>query len=109
MKSRSVLFACLLIVVMLLLAACGAPAATEVPPVYEAPATEAPAAAEAPSYYGQAEEALPANEPAPDVLDESVAPMSTSAAFEVKDSSGDLTVLERSNSMIIKNADVRLM
>ena len=35
--------------------------------------------------------------------------MPTSAAFEISDPSGNLTVLERSNSMIIKNADVRLM
>jgi hypothetical protein len=111
MKSRSTLFASLLIVAMLLLAACGAaaPAATEVLPVYEAPATEAPAAAEAPAYYGQAEEALPANEPALDVVGELAVPIPTSAAFEIADPSGDLTVIERSNSMIIKNADVRLM
>ena len=35
--------------------------------------------------------------------------MPTSAAFEIADQSGDLTVIERSNRMIVKNADVRLM
>jgi hypothetical protein len=38
-----------------------------------------------------------------------VAPLPTAAAYEISNSSGDLTVIERSNRMIIKNADVRLM
>jgi hypothetical protein len=38
-----------------------------------------------------------------------LAPMPTAAAYEISNSSGDLTVIERSNRMIIKNADVRLM
>ena len=114
MKFRSVLFMLSVLVGILLLAACGAaaPAVTEAPPevepAYGAAATEAPAA-EAPAYYGQSEEALPANEPAPDALGQSVAALPTSAAFEIANQSGDLTVIERSNRMIVKNADIRLM
>jgi hypothetical protein len=37
-----------------------------------------------------------------------LAPVPTAAAYEIANSSGDLTVLERSNRMIVKNADVRL-
>ncbi len=36
-------------------------------------------------------------------------PMSTAAAYEIAGPSGDLTVIERSNRMIVKNADIRLM
>jgi hypothetical protein len=35
--------------------------------------------------------------------------MPTAAAYEISNPSGDLTVIERSNRMIIKNADVRLL
>jgi hypothetical protein len=35
--------------------------------------------------------------------------MATAAAYEIANASGDLTVLERSNRMIVKNGDVRLM
>ena len=38
-----------------------------------------------------------------------LAPMPTAAAYEISNQSGDLTVVERSNRMIIKNADIRLM
>ncbi|HEU4743753.1 MAG TPA: DUF4349 domain-containing protein, partial [Anaerolineales bacterium] len=115
MKSRSGLFMLFAVIVMLVLAACGAaaPAATEPPPnsgyVEEAAATEAPAL-EAPSF---AEE--PAAKAGEDVPQEQavgqaiLAPMPTAAAYEVSNASGDLTVIERSNRMIIKNADVRLM
>ena len=108
MKSRSTLFASLVIVAMLLLAACGAaaPAATEAPPVYEAPATEAPAAGFASD--GVAEPGAPL-EKSPEQAAQELLPMPTSAAFEIADQSGDLTVIERSNRMIVKNADVRLM
>jgi hypothetical protein len=34
--------------------------------------------------------------------------MATAAAYEISNSAGDLTVIERSNRMIVKNADVRL-
>jgi hypothetical protein len=108
MKSRSTLFASLVIVAMLLLAACGAaaPAATEAPPVYEAPATEAPAAGFASD--GVAEPGAPL-EKSPEQAAQELLPMPTSAAFEIANQSGDLTVIERSNRMIVKNADVRLM
>jgi len=36
------------------------------------------------------------------------APLPTAAAFEISNPAGDLTVIERSNRMIVKNADVRL-
>ena len=114
MKSRSCLFMLFVVIAMLVLAACGAaaPAATEPPPdigyVQESAATEAPAF-EAPPF---AEE--PAAKEGDIPQDQAVgqaplAPMPTAAAYEVSNSSGDLTVIERSNRMIIKNADVRLM
>jgi hypothetical protein len=37
-----------------------------------------------------------------------LAPLPTAAAYEISNPSGDLTVIERSNRMIVKNADVRL-
>src|SRR3989304_489574 len=108
MKSRSTLFASLVIVAMLLLAACGAaaPAATEAPPVYEAPATEAPAfrlEGDAVAEPGAPMEKLPEG------AAQELLPLPTSAAFEIANQSGDLTVIERSNRMIVKNADIRLM
>jgi hypothetical protein len=105
MKSRSTLFASLLIVAILLLAACGA-AATEAPPVYEAPATEAPAAGFASDAVAEPDAAV---EKSSEQAAQELPPMPTSAAFEIADQSGDLTVIERSNRMIVKNADVRLM
>jgi hypothetical protein len=36
-------------------------------------------------------------------------PLPTNAAYEIANPSGDLTVLERSNRMIVKNANIRLM
>ena len=103
MKSRSGLFMLFVVIVMLVLAACGgaAPAATEAPVeifAAEAPAMEEPAAKEG--------ESLPQDQ---SVAQDELAPMPTAAAFEISDSSGDLTVIERSNRMIIKNADIRLM
>jgi hypothetical protein len=38
-----------------------------------------------------------------------LAPLPTAAAYEITNPSGDLTVIERSNRMIVKNADLRLM
>lgn len=106
MKSRSALFVFLLIVAMLLLSACGAaaPAATEVLPVYEAPATEAPAMGFEGDMVAEAPAAKSEEQAAQELL-----PLPTSAAFEIADQSGDLTVIERSNRMIVKHADVRLM
>jgi hypothetical protein len=113
MKSRSGLFMLFVVIAMLVLAACGAPAATEAPPepgyVEELAATEPPAF-EPPSFAAE-----PAAKEGQSVAQdqavgvEQLAPMPTAAAYEVSNSSGDLTVIERSNRMIIKNADVRLM
>ena len=109
MKTRSGLFMLSVLIAVLVLAACGAPAATQAPFIY----MEAPAATEAPVISEPAliEESM-AREGAP--LDQApsgqaLAPMPTAAAFEISNQSGDLTVIERSNRMIVKNADVRLM
>lgn len=114
MKSRSGLFLLLVVAAMLVLAACGAPAATEPPsePGYsvEPAATEAPAyeAAAAPDPLAAREgESVPQEAAAQG--DALLAPMPTAAAYEISNPSGDLTVIERSNRMILKNADVRLM
>jgi hypothetical protein len=117
MKSRSGLFM-LLVILALVLAACGgaAPASTEAPPEFiepaatEAPATEAPAEA-AEIFAAEAPAAKEGENLSQDqaVEQEALAPMPTAAAFEISNSSGDLTVIERSNRMIIKNADIRLM
>jgi len=105
MKSRSVLFT-LLVLVSLALSACGGAAA----------ATEAPAFVEQP--VGGNDEFAAQNEPAkvgegdagvPQSSDVVAVPFPTNAAYEIANASGDLTVLERSNRMIVKNADIRLM
>jgi hypothetical protein len=102
----------LVIAAMLVLAACGG----------AAPATEAPAAVEAPAMAesfavndqaaqpgaAPVEKALGQEQPA-DANAIAAQPMATAAAFEITNPSGDLTVIERSNRMIVKNADVRLM
>src|SRR5215207_2061460 len=109
MKSRSSLFMLLVVVVMLVLTACGGAAATEVPALNRdefAAATEAPAA----EYDSFAQPGVPAEKSiGQDESSEAMAPMQTAAAFEIANSSGDLTVIERSNRMIVKNADIRLM
>jgi uncharacterized protein DUF4349 len=113
MKSRSGLFMLFVVIAMLVLSACGAAAATETPPdtVYgEEPAATEPPAFGAPSF---AEEPV-AKEGESVVQDQAIGqaplePLPTAAAYEIANSSGDLTVIERSNRMIVKNADVRLM
>lgn len=103
MKSRPGLFLLLVVVVMLVLAACGAAA----PAATEAPSVEAPPVASdqfvqpgAPVERSAVQEqAVGANAPAP---------LPTAAAFEIAKPSGDLTVIEPSNRMIVKNGDVRL-
>lgn len=106
MKSRSGLFMLLVTAAMLVLAACGGAAATEAPVEYNAmpAATEAPAMPEMPA----AEQSTAKNETG--ITDESaaLAAMPTAAAYEISNPSGDLTVIERSNRMIVKNADLRL-
>lgn len=100
MKTRSVPFT-LLVAGMLVLAACGgAPAATEEPPQY------------------LVEPTMLAVEPASKISEGASAPESSDAfllpeptmapAYEIIGQSGDLTVIERANRMIVKNADVRL-
>jgi hypothetical protein len=107
MKARSGLFMLVVIILMLVLAACGgaapatqAPAATEAPVVLfaaEAPVVEEPAAKNGESL---AQDQSAGQSP--------LAPLPTAAAYEISNPSGDLTVIERSNRMIVKNADVRL-
>jgi hypothetical protein len=102
MNTRSVLFT-LLVVVAFLLAACGA----------EAPATEAPAEMEFAATEGPAAPALSEMKVGDEAMGQAVdsigSPVSEGAAYEVANQSGDLTVLERSNRMIVKNSDMRLL
>ena len=108
MKSRSGLFLLLVLATMIVLAACGgaAPAATESPDVYLEPAaTEAPAM---PETFAQESVAKNAGIESASQDQAALVPMPTAAAFEIANASGDLTVIERSNRMIVKNADVRL-
>ena len=111
MKSRSVLFT-LLMLVSIALSACGAAATSE--PIYiEAPATEAPAT-EAPvfaydEFAAQNQDAAKVGEGDSAVPGVEALPLPTNAAYEIANPSGDLTVLERSNRMIVKNANIRLM
>ena len=108
MKTRSGLFMLFVIILMLVLAACGGAAAParEVPAATQAPAelfdAQAPLVEEPAAKNG---ESLPADQA---VGQSSAAPLPTAAAYEISNSSGDLTVIERSNRMIVKNADVRL-
>ena len=110
MKSRSVLFVLPVFVSLIVLAACGAAAATQ------PPATEAPAAIEAPSMgvdeFGAAEQDAKSvidGEVLPESSDALLAPAPTMAAFEIGNSSGENTVVQNTNRKIIKNADVRLL
>jgi hypothetical protein len=89
----------LFFVIVMLLAACGAPAAAT-----EAPALEEPASAE--EFLAKEGEIAPQDQAAGQAPPAS---MPTAAAYEIANQSGDLTVIERSNRMIIKNADLRLM
>ena len=111
MKSRSGLFMLFVLIAVLVLAACGGAApSTQPPDVFSVE----PAATEASIYVepGVPEDAAgEAESPAQDqaVGQATLAPMPTAAAYEISNPAGDLTVIERSNRMIIKNADVRLM
>jgi len=101
MKTRSSLFMSL-VVAALLLAACGAGAAP----------TEAPME---PEYFAEepAAPSLSVSKTSDEVAGQSVDsigfPISDGTAYEVTNRSGDLTVLERSNRMIVKNSDMRLL
>lgn len=101
MKSRSSLFM-LFVVVAMVLAACGGAAATESPVEPELYGFEEPAAA--PPSADKAGEAI-----AEQSVDSIGFPVAENTAYEVRNQSGNLTVLERSNRMIVKNADIRLL
>ena len=96
MKSRSGLFMLLVVPAILVLAACGGAAAP----------TEAPAM---PEDFGVQESAAKNGEAVTEAEPQLLAPLPTAAAYEITNPSGDLTVIERSNRMIVKNADLRLM
>lgn len=106
MKIRSGLFMLFVIILMLVLAACGGAAAPQAPAATEAPAdlfaAEAPMVEQPAAKNG---ESLPSDQA---VGQSAAAPLPTAAAYEISNPSGDLTVIERSNRMIVKNADVRL-
>jgi hypothetical protein len=108
MKARSGLFMLFVVILMLVLAACGGAA-----PVTQAPAaTEAPAesfAAAAPLIEEPAVKSESASQAQDQALGQApLASLPTAAAYEISNLAGDLTVIERSNRMIVKNADVRL-
>ncbi|HEY5728822.1 MAG TPA: DUF4349 domain-containing protein [Anaerolineales bacterium] len=99
MKTRSSLFM-LLVVGALLLAACGG--ATQEVPVEPELYQEEPAA---PSISAsKAGEGISGQS-----VDSIGFPVTDNAAYEITNQAGDLTVLERSNRMIVKNADLRLL
>jgi hypothetical protein len=109
MKSRSGLFMLLVVVIsMLVLAACGGAApATEAPAAVEPASMEIPPAANDQFVQGAAPVGKSlVQEPSADA--NAPAPMPTAAAYEIANHSGDLTVIERSNRMIVKNGDMRL-
>ena len=116
MKSRSILFTLFVVVVMVLLAACGAAAAPTEAPAYseqfgyatEAPVMEAPAM---PGEFAAPESALKAGDGGAvvDSSDAAALPAPTMAAFEISNQSGENIVVQNTNRKIIKNADVRLL
>jgi hypothetical protein len=109
MKSRSGLFMLVVVILMLVLAACGgaassvqAPAAATEAPYNEAPRTAGDQFAQA----GAPVEKSSGQGQSPDTNALTLLP--TAAAYEIAKPSGDLTVIERSNRMIVKNADIKL-
>ena len=107
MKTRSSLFM-LFVVAVLVLAACGGGAPAEAPAEPElyreeatAPMAEEPAAPSADKAGNAISEQS--------VADSIGFPVDDNAAYEITNQAGDLTVLERSNRMIVKNADIRLL
>lgn len=102
MKTRSSLFM-LLVVASLLLAACGGARAAEAPAVEPEYFTE-------PAALPVVDASKATGEGAAQQSVESIGfPVSDGTAYEVTNRSGDLTVLERSNRMIVKNSDMRLL
>src|SRR5262245_51648859 len=103
MKSRSVLFT-LLVLALLVLAACGgaAPAATEAPAYQQGLSIEEAPAEPAAKADGEI--------PAPQTSDEFALPMPTAGpAFEIANTSGENIIVQNTNRKIIKNADIRLL
>lgn len=100
MKTRSSLFV-FLVIAATLLAACGA-AAQELPAEPD-PLLVEPAVPVSTVTYKAGEEAEGQS------VDSIGFPLADRTAYEITNQSGDLTVLERSNRMIVKNADIRLL
>jgi hypothetical protein len=100
MKTRSIVFM-LSVALAMLVGACGGAVPDErlVDPGYFA--TEEPAAPSA----DKAGEAITEQS----VVDSIGFPVADNVAYEITNRLGDLTVLERSNRMIVKNADVNLL
>jgi hypothetical protein len=109
MKSRSGLFMLFVLISILVLAACGGAArATEAPAAVAPASTATPrAASDQLSLAGASIEKSSAQEQSPDA-NAPAAVLPTAAVYEISNPAGDLTVLERSNRMIVKNADMRL-
>ncbi len=112
MKSRSSLLI-LFVLLATLLAACGS-AATPAPKHEMAAATAAPAT-QAPAMEMPASDRSLAQQNAPEAKSAEGAqsggalpPISTAVAYEIANAEGDLTVIERANRMIVKNADIKL-
>ena len=106
MKSRSVFFALVAILAIVLFAACGAgaPAATEAP-VEELYRQDAPAEAPAqPLVEQKAAEGFVVPQPADAVAFPTMAP-----AVEIANQAGESIVVQTTNRKIIKNADMRLL
>ena len=99
MKTRSNLFM-LFVVAVLILGACGAAAPTVEAPLVEEYFPSEPAM--------QSASKTAEGESAPQV-DVSLGFVPGNEAYEIINQSGNLTVLERSNRMIVKNADMRLL
>jgi len=109
MKIRFVLFTLSVIVGMLVLAACGAAAATEVFSM------EAPAATQGPALgydefaaQDQSVQKVGEGAPLPESSDALVLP-TFAPAYEVISQTGENVVVQNTNRKIIKNADVRLL
>ena len=101
MKSRSSLFV-LFVVAVMVISACRGAAATEAPGEpelhgYDEPAASPPSADKAGDAFAEQS------------VDSIGFPVADNTAYEVRNQSGNLTVLERSNRMIVKNADIRLL
>ncbi|HXD08806.1 MAG TPA: DUF4349 domain-containing protein [Anaerolineales bacterium] len=106
MKSRFVLFTLLVLVPMLVLAACGGAAATQAPTVVEAPASGLD---ENFSSAGQSVSKSGEGIAAPQPADVAALPAPTlMPAFEISNQSGENVIVQDTNRKIIKNADVRL-